>query len=465
MKAPATLTTAPAGTLTLHPGVLAVDNGRARHAVEYGRLAVPENRSRPGGSCIEISFARFPARTSQPGPPIVFLAGGPGASGVHVATRIPQFFEELASGSDVIALDQRGVGSSRPCLDSRAQWDLPLHEPTSRAAYVEHACRGAREIASFWGDRGVDLAGYTTAESADDLEDLRRALGVDQISLCGLSYGSHLGLAYLKRHPERAYRAVLGLVEGPDDTYKLPANTQLHLARLSDLAEADANVRAEVPNLLDLMNDVLAQLRQSPVSVPCCGEGDDVGQIGIGPLDLQLYVSGALGSIHMIRELPKIFLGLARGNYSTLAARVRQRRQAFLPSAMSLVMDSASGVSPERWRAIREQAPDAFLEDVFNLPFPHVAEPLGAPDLGPEYRAPVVSSVPTLFLSGSLDGRTPESNARSALASFSRGQHLLVEGASHAYFPEATIHARRFFAGEEVTTDRIEVPFAFEPLA
>ena len=47
-------------------------------------------------------------------------------------------------------------------------------------------------------DKGIDLAAYNTEASADDLEDLRKALGAPKISLFGFSYGTHLALAAIR---------------------------------------------------------------------------------------------------------------------------------------------------------------------------------------------------------------------------------------------------------------------------
>ena len=53
---------------------------------------------------------------------------------------------------------------------------------------------------------GVSPSGYTTVQSADDLEDLRRALGARKIDLWGISYGTHLAMAAMRRHP-RSFRS------------------------------------------------------------------------------------------------------------------------------------------------------------------------------------------------------------------------------------------------------------------
>lgn len=80
---------------------------------ELGAFQVPEQRSNPASRKITLRFVRFRSTSANPGPPIVYLAGGPGASGIATAAG-PRFpvFQALREVADVIALDQRGVGRS-----------------------------------------------------------------------------------------------------------------------------------------------------------------------------------------------------------------------------------------------------------------------------------------------------------------------------------------------------------------
>ena len=60
---------------------------------------------------------------------------------------------------------------------------------------------------------------YGTRESAEDIESVRHALGVDRIALFGLSYGTKQTLAYAAAHPEHVDRLLLDstvLPDGPD---------------------------------------------------------------------------------------------------------------------------------------------------------------------------------------------------------------------------------------------------------
>jgi proline iminopeptidase len=99
------------------------------------------------------------------GVPVVFLHGGPGAgsSPVHRQFFDPAFYR-------IVVYDQRGAGRSTPlgCLDDN-----------------------------------------TTPALIDDLERLRRHLGIERWLVFGGSWGSTLGIAYAEHHPERCLGLVL----------------------------------------------------------------------------------------------------------------------------------------------------------------------------------------------------------------------------------------------------------------
>src|SRR5262245_56881443 len=80
-------------------------------------VSVPEQHSDPHGTKITLAFLRLKSTSPQPGPPIFYLAGGPGGSGISLA-KGPRgsLFLPMREAGDVIALDQRGVGLSEPNL-------------------------------------------------------------------------------------------------------------------------------------------------------------------------------------------------------------------------------------------------------------------------------------------------------------------------------------------------------------
>src|ERR1700741_718843 len=83
---------------------------------EMGEIRVPENRSKADSRKLAIRFVRFKSTSPNPGPPIVYLAGGPGGAGTGAAAMASRFplFMAMREHGDVIAYDARGVNKSEP---------------------------------------------------------------------------------------------------------------------------------------------------------------------------------------------------------------------------------------------------------------------------------------------------------------------------------------------------------------
>ena len=163
---------------------------------------------------------------------------------------------------DVIAIDQRGVGLSEPNLFSPEGLfliDLPLDAPLEREDYAEAQILASEECVAYWDDQGVDWRAYTTAASVEDIHAVRVALNEPQVVLHGASYGSHLGLAYLRKYPDTVARAFLSKVEGLGHTFKLPQHVQANLEKIHDLLQTEERWRSKVPDFLGLVESVLAQ--------------------------------------------------------------------------------------------------------------------------------------------------------------------------------------------------------------
>ncbi len=463
-----------AGQLTLVPHIIKTDlfgpgGEKQRIPAELGRLLVPERRSDPNSRLIELSFVRLKSTARQSGPPLIFLAGGPGDSGISSLrwAQLYDWFNALREVGDVIALDQRGTGLSLPCLDCAERWNLPPEQPGSREEMLRVGLELSRTAATFWQEQGVDLLGYTTQESADDINDLRKALGVGKVNLYGASYGSHLVLATVKRHGSHIERAIVALVEGLDHTIKLPSNIQRHLEDLGARVRADARLNKQIPDFLALMNTVFERLEQAPVFVEVKDElnGGTV-KVGVSKFDLQLLTASGLGSYSFTAKLPARYYAMAHGDFMWAATKVLARRREWLGNAMSYLMDSASGVSPERYAQIQCEAPATLLGDLVNFPFPEIGAAWGNPDLGSDFRAPFTSDVPTLFLSGTLDARTPICNAEEVRAGFSHNPHIIIEGATHSTAlivsaPGVVPAMLDFLRGQPVALERTSIPFGF----
>ncbi|MBE3123413.1 MAG: hypothetical protein IMZ65_01250, partial [Planctomycetes bacterium] len=119
-----------AGEMTMVPYVFERADGH-REEAEFGRLLVPENRHASESRLVEIAFLRLKGKAPTGAPPFVFLAGGPGNSGINSARArsTTAFYDELRQIGDVILLDQRSAGLSLPKLDCLEPVEMPLDRP------------------------------------------------------------------------------------------------------------------------------------------------------------------------------------------------------------------------------------------------------------------------------------------------------------------------------------------------
>lgn len=459
------------GELKIEAQVFQAANGEKVNA-EFGKLYVPENRRNPKSRLLELAFVRFKSTSPNPRHPIIYLAGGPGGSGIAAArgSRFPVFMA-MRDVADVIALDQRAVGMSKPNLNCNEPIDYPLDKAPNREALLEAIRQSSRACAERLRREGVDLQGYNTNESADDLEDLRKALGAEKISLWAISYGTHLSLATIKRHERSIDRVILAGVEGLSHTIKLPSNIQKHLEHLARLVKADPDLSKEIPDLLGLMKAVFDSVEQQPVVVEVTDPRTQRKvNITVNKFALQVLTSNSFGGEEA--ALPARFQAFSKGNYGLAGIGWMRFMQGLrnVGSAMPAMMDCYSGVSPTRRKQIQREAKQTLLGDVMDLPHPFVCDAWGNPDLGEAFRKHTKSRLPVLFISGTFDVRTPVSNAEEVRRGFANSEHLIIEGAVHSdplflSSPKIKEVMLEFMKGQKISTTRITLPpLKFAPL-
>lgn len=439
---------------------LTADDGTA-FVVTSGVVRVPEERTggAPSSATIDLAVVRVRrVGPSRPGAHVV-LAGGPGDSGTELVLGMARqggvALSDLIAG-DYVGIDQRGTGRSSPSLASDVLYDLPPRDTGSPAVWLPAMARASRHVAAGFGGRGIRLQAYNTRESADDVDDVRRALGYERITLWGRSYGSHLALATLRRHPGTVERLLLVGPEGPNHTFKLPEQVDVVLRRLA--------AKAGLPELPDQMRQVLARLAHKPALVvvrhPLTGQPVPVG---IGAFDVQWLTADALGDPRFVATLPAAYREMAAGDFQRIGPLVLMRRTRLgVESAMKHMMDLSSGATAARRTQIERESRTALLGNAINFPGMYLSEAWSASDLGDAFREPVRSDVPALILVGDLDPRTPVENGREIAATLPNAKVVVVENATHRFdvFGSAAIRAvlARFLQEGRVDEERVTLP-------
>jgi pimeloyl-ACP methyl ester carboxylesterase len=426
---------------------------------ERGFFEVPEDRRDPRSRRIRLSYVRFASTAAKPGNPIVYLAGGPGgtATGTAVGPRFP-IFMALREVADVIAFDQRGTGLSNPIPRRPSPAGPP--PPLTRDGLTDQV-RG--EVKAAWADwtaAGVAMRGYNTAESADDIEDLRRHLGAERIDLWGISYGSHLGLSVLKRHGKRVGRVALASLEGQDQTVKRPGAIDAYLRRVDALLGTDPAARAAIPDLPALMRRVHSRLEAEPAPVTISLGGTPT-EVKVGGFAVQIMAGAMIANPATLVTLPALYRALDAGETGVLTPFLGILAGQLGVSGMPEAMDLASGISPKRLALVEREARTAVLGDALNFPMPHLLGAVPGMDLGADFRAPIRIDHPALLVAGTLDGRTPLEEQAEVAAQFRNRAQVTVENAGHNVFeahPEVQNLLVRFFRGEAVRDTKLTLP-------
>ena len=186
----------------------------AQAGATCGMLTVPLDYDHPAGAKIHlaVSRVRHTVPESQYQGVMLVNPGGPGASGLTLATLGSFVPDNAGDAYDWIGFDPRGVGDSQPALScdpNYFQGPRPPYDPTTPAIEQAWLSRTSDYAADCQRNGGPLLSHVKTIDTVNDMDSLRRALGRDQISFYGFSYGTYLGQVYATKFPDRVRRMVL----------------------------------------------------------------------------------------------------------------------------------------------------------------------------------------------------------------------------------------------------------------
>ncbi|MFJ8826667.1 alpha/beta hydrolase [Streptomyces sp. NPDC102467] len=179
---------------------------------ECATLEVPVDWAHPDGATFGLAIAR--RKATDPDARVgsmVFGPGGPGDSGVErVVGGISRFSPEVRRRFDIVSFDPRGVGDSNPVTCSG---DLlagrPSAELSNQADFDATLAYNSRLRADCRARTGPVFDHLDSAQTVQDLEALRAALGEGRLTFHGSSYGTLLGAQYAETYPRRVRSMVL----------------------------------------------------------------------------------------------------------------------------------------------------------------------------------------------------------------------------------------------------------------
>ena len=259
-------------------------------------LTVPRDWADPEGDTLEIAVTRHPAEGERIGS-LLLNPGGPGASGVDFVQSFVdgQLPDGLAERFDVVSWDPRGTGgANRIDCTTDEEWLEPDVDPTVEDDADVEAIRSQAEeaVATCEAEEGDLLGVVGTRATVRDLDALRGLLGDEALSYVGYSYGTTIGMEYLRLYPGRVRAMVLDGVAVPGTDPLVDAHVQAQgFERTLDAYLADCADRSTCPlgddpevTLLDLRDRLEAE--RIPASYQLGGDGSAPreGTVGVGEL-------------------------------------------------------------------------------------------------------------------------------------------------------------------------------------
>lgn len=442
-RLPAVITPAPA-TVFLTKERFELKSGRLEEA-ERGLIFLPADRTSSDARVVAVEFYRFSAQesTSSSSLPIFELEGGPGFGGLSSRLERAGYFERwiepFTRVADYVVVGQRGFGANRPYLRCGESEEpifddtLPYDQRMAAAAAASADCR------RFWESRGISRHSFNVREAAADVAEVARTLGYERITLWGNSFGSHWAMAVMRYHGELVARAVLGGIEGPDQTYDLPQHVLGALARVAAEAERSTELQPFIPDggLLAALETVVRRLRDQPVVVEA--EDQETGlvkAVRVTHLIAQSVAEDGYSDVeegaHPMSAWPADVLEMYHADYRGLAREARDERIEgldYIPSAGYFLYDCASGISRERRQRLEADPAMAVLGQENWLY--EGACPVWDVDLGEDFRTGFFTDVPTVIVQGTWDTSTPLENALELLPSFTNVHFIPIERGTH----------------------------------
>src|SRR3984957_2258783 len=415
-------------------------------AARCGALSVPENPDKTGGRWLSISVVVIPARYATAlADPIVVLQGGPGEDTIGSAGFYAERFAPLLDDRDLLLVDQRGTGKSGalPCILYSAADPAASLRDVFPVAAVKRCAQRLKARA--------DLTQYTFDRFANDLEQVRRGLGYGALNLYSGSYGTRAAQVYIRSFPAGVRTAYLGSAVPMDAANPLPfaKTAQAAMDTLFKSCDSDAACRTTYPKLREEFRAVMTRLDSGTVrvSIPT--------RPGTAPLyrgRVAEWMRSKLYRPTSAAVLPSMIHHAYAGDWNALAKDLLSDAHDADPAfsfGLFFSITCSEDVAFIHEQDIAAETQGTFLGDYRVRQQQAVCKEWPTRTLLKDYRAPITSAVPTLFVSGAADGGTPLWYTDHVAAGFSDRLQVIVKGQGHTEWSDclAQLHQQLVRSG------------------
>lgn len=181
-------------------------------SLECATLSVPMDYSEPDGESIDVALIRHVASNDVAMGSLLLNPGGPGGSGVDLLREFIDregFPETITHHYNIVGFDPRGIGDSTPVDCSEFGINDFNEYPLDEAEIIELHEEHINFANACFEKYGSYLQQLGSLNVVRDMDEIRIAMGEQEISFIGYSYGTRLAALYLQEFPANSGRFVL----------------------------------------------------------------------------------------------------------------------------------------------------------------------------------------------------------------------------------------------------------------
>jgi pimeloyl-ACP methyl ester carboxylesterase len=416
------------GRIAFTPCTLSPQFGPASVEAQCGSYEVAEDPAHPDGRRIKLNIAWIaPDDDAEVAPdPVFMLAGGPGQSATETYPQVAPAFRDVLKHRNVVLVDQRGTGKSNP-LKCEGGKDLPDDAGPDAVRAETARCR---DVLS----KSADLRFYTPTDAVRDLDEVRKALGAEQVDLLGISYGTRVAQQYAMRHPANTRAIVLDSVApntlflGNEFAANLERALDLQFGRCEQSAacvEAVGHPRAQLAALMATLRSAPPMVRYRDAATGASKEEPLTADAVAGLMRLYAYMP-LVSSL-----LPLQLHEAAAGRYDGLMALTRMLGDS-VGGQMAMGMQLSVICSEDAAGLKADPALEGtLLGNQFSefLGAQCAAWPKG--EVPADFHQPLRSKVPALVLEGEFDPVTPPRYGEEVARTLPNGRLFVLKGQGH----------------------------------
>jgi pimeloyl-ACP methyl ester carboxylesterase len=401
-------------------------------SVYEGYHEVFENLNTNSGRKLKIYVIVIPSINKKNRPPIFYIEGGPGVAATKNASWLAEKDIPYRQNHDVVLVDVRGTGNSNPLHCPSLQEKNNLQEQFGEM-YPADAVKDCYQLLS----KENDLSQYHTTNVVKDLEQIRKWLGYKKITLYGLSYGTRVSLQYMRMFPAALSSVVLF---SATPTY---ARMPLYHAKFSQQAlnrvwidcKNDSLCKMHYPNISNEFAALMKRWKNKPVEYEWKDSTGNGHTVKIPWDAFQTKIRSLMYAPFSIRMIPYLVHEAWKENYKPFVDLYPKEKSNddFIAEGFYLCVSCSEDVPFIKPPEIEKQTSGTFMGRYRIAQQQQACANWTKGIIPKNFLDPVVSSIPTLILSGPFDPVTPTAWAKEIARHLSKSTIVVVPYMAHVF--------------------------------